>query len=109
MHPASSNTIAQQERLRFTLIPAVKAAVLRAIGRFIDEACGDIADAQRQAIILAKEARYGRHPCHDPKGYEPEWRKKERAKHEAAWKARQQAQDDANRATAMRRALGLRG
>lgn len=89
--------------------PRSQGQVLREIGRSIDEACGDIAEAQREAIIAAKDARYERHPCHTP-GYEPEWRKKDRAKHEAAARKRAEAkrqQLDAG-STALRRALGYR-
>jgi hypothetical protein len=85
--------------------PRSAGRVLRVIGHAIDEACGDIAEQQRQTIIVLKDARYGKHPCHIP-GYEPEHRKKERAKHEAARKARQQAQDEAKRLAHLKRLLG---
>jgi hypothetical protein len=50
--------------------PRPRGQALRIVGRALDEACGAIAEEQAQAIILAKEARYGRHPCHTL-GYEP--------------------------------------
>jgi hypothetical protein len=84
--------------------PRSAGQVLRVIGHAIDEACGAIAEEQRETIIALKDARYGKHPCHTP-GYEPEHRKKDRAKHEAARKARQQAQEEAKRLANLRRLL----
>lgn len=84
--------------------PRSQGQVLRVIGKAIDEACGAIAEEQATAIIAAKEARYGRHPCHTP-GYEPAWRIADRAKHQAALKARQQAAAEAQRQETIRQIL----
>lgn len=87
-----------------SVYPRSQGQVLRIIGRAIDEACGAIAQEQSQAIIAAKEARFGRHPCHTP-GYEPEWRKKDRAKHAEARKKREQQQHLQRQGEAIRRLL----
>ncbi len=88
--------------------PRSAGKVLRHIGHAIDEACGDIAEGQREAIIAAKDARYGRHPCHTP-GWEPEWRKRDRAKHEGARHEREEAKrQQLGASTAFKRALGYR-
>lgn len=84
--------------------PRSQGQVLRVIGKAIDEACGAIAEEQAQAVIAAKTARYGRHPCHTT-GYEPEWRKQNRAKHAAALKQRQQAEEEAKRQETIREIL----
>ena len=55
--------------------PRSAGQVLRVIGHAIDEACGAIAEEQRETIIALKDARYGKHPCHTP-GYEPEHRRR---------------------------------
>lgn len=89
--------------------PRSQGQVLRVIGKAIDEACGAIAEEQAQAIIAAKEARCGRHPCHVIPGYEPEWRKQDRTKHEAALRKRQQAQEEAKRQEAIREILASAG
>ena len=88
--------------------PRSQGQVLRVIGHAIDEACGDIAEQQREAIIAAKDARYGRHPCHTTPGYEPEWRKRDRAKHVAARREREEAKRQQEASTALKRALGYR-
>lgn len=85
--------------------PRPQGRPLRIIGQSLDESCGSLAEERAPAIIAATEARLGhRHPCHTP-GYEPDWRKADRAKHEAALKARQQAQAEQERQANIRRAL----
>jgi hypothetical protein len=86
--------------------PRPRGQALRIIGKALDEACGAIAEEQAPAIIAAKEARFGRHPCHTIPGYEPEWRKADREKHEAALKLRQQAQAERERQASIRQVLG---
>ena len=78
---------------------------LRHIGRAMEEACGDLSATMRPAIIAAKDAKYGRHPCHTAPGWEPGWKVKDRARHEAALRQRQQQQAEVHRLANLRRAL----
>ena len=95
----------QSRRHPCTSIRGPKGRSLRIIGQSLDESCGSLAEERAPAIIAATEARLGyRHPCHTP-GYEPAWRKADRAKHEAALKARQQAQAEQERQANIRRVL----
>jgi hypothetical protein len=84
--------------------PRSQGQVLRVMGTTLDEVCGSLAEDMIPLIIAQKEQRYGRHPCHTP-GYEPEWRKQDRAKHEAALRAREQAQAEAQRQENVRQLL----
>jgi hypothetical protein len=86
--------------------PRPRGQALRIIGKALDEACGAIAEEQAQAIIAATETRFGRHPCHTEPGYEPAWRKADRAKHEAALRQRQQAEAEQQRQANIRQVLG---
>jgi hypothetical protein len=85
--------------------PRPRGQALRVIGKALDEACGALAEDMIPAIIAAKEARYGRHPCYTEPGYEPAWRVKDRAKHGAALKLRQQAEAEAERQESIRQLL----
>jgi hypothetical protein len=81
--------------------PRPRGQALRLIGKALDEACGALDEEQAQALIIAKEALFDRHPCHTL-GYEPARRKAERAKHEAALKLRQRAEAEAKRQESIR-------
>lgn len=85
--------------------PRSQGQFLRRVGEALDEACGSLADEACTPIIAIREAKHGRHLCHTP-GYEPEWRIKERAKHEAARRLRENAKREADRRVALRKALG---
>jgi hypothetical protein len=85
--------------------PRPQGTVLRIIGKQLDDACGSLAESMAPLIIAQKDARFGRHPCHTVPGYEPEWRKQDRAKHEAALRAREQAQAEAQRQENVRQLL----
>jgi hypothetical protein len=84
--------------------PRSQGRVLRVVGKDLDEAAGLLAEDMAPTIIAAKEARFGKHPSHAI-GYEPDWIKENKAKHEAARKQREQAQAELKRLENMQHLL----
>jgi hypothetical protein len=64
--------------LEFHAYPRSSGVVLRVMGRELDEICGTVTDAAREAVIAQRNEKFGPHPSKLP-GWKPAWQAKREA------------------------------